>query len=291
MTDTSTVSFRIVSRGRAPSPQAHRPRQRPAAGMEDMIGTGAGVVRVLLTAAAKQRLSELCRKNLPDEAGGILGGLLGEDDHGPFTVVDVVEEVEPEHVGSAHVHWTGAAINRARARLTSLPSRPDLVGWWHSHQNMQAFFSSEDRREQATWRDERNVGIVVGRGGHQFAAFHGPDASPLDLLPAVSLDRARLARLWPTGPFVWRGEFNLERVPALIAALIEAQDALFDELRGYPKALRRSLLVSMGVSLPARGHDLILSTRMLLRPRGSLAKRLRALRDAWQRSNRSQLEG
>lgn len=279
--------LRIVGVRRGPSQARRFTRPRPPAAPEDMIGTGVSAVRVLLTAAAKQQLSALCRKHLPNEAGGILGGRLGQDDHGPFTVVEIVEEVEPAHVGSTHVQWTGPSINRARARLTALPSKPELVGWWHSHQFMQAFYSSEDRREQATWRDERNVGIVVGRGGHQFAAFHGPDASPLDLLPAVSLDRARLARLWPTEPFVWRGEFSPERVPALIAALLEAQDALFDELRAYPKALRRSLLADMGVTSPPRGHDLILSTRMLLRPRGSLAKRLRVLQEAWSKLDRT----
>lgn len=180
------VVFKPVEPARADESEAPR-RPRPKARYGDLAGEGRDDFTLLVRAAVVDRLSELCRRRAPMEAGGILGGFMGRDGRGPFTVIEVVEEVESASASGVHVSWTGMAINRARARLAEGSGNLIACGWWHSHQHMDAFYSNEDRLEQSTWKDARNVGIVVGRGGMKLVLFHGPEACPVRLVPVRSL--------------------------------------------------------------------------------------------------------
>lgn len=179
------VVFKPVEPARADESEAPR-RPRPKARYGDLTGEGRDDFTLLVRAAVVDRLSELCRRRAPMEAGGILGGFMGRDGRGPFTVIEVVEEVESASASGVHVSWTGMAINRARARLAEGSDNLIACGWWHSHQHMDAFYSHEDRLEQSTWKDARNVGIVVGRGGMKLVVFHGPEACPVRLVTVRS---------------------------------------------------------------------------------------------------------
>lgn len=287
------------------------PRQRPTARSGDLIGEGQGGFTLLLRSAAADSLSALCRRRVPLETGGILGGFMGRDAIGPFAVVETIEEVESTSASAVHVSWTGAAINRARTRLAASADRLVACGWWHSHQNMDAFYSPEDKREQATWQDRRNLGIVVGRGGTKLAVFHGPDAAPVSLTrvrgeaPALSefADKAISDQQpeTPTTPAVTNPEvretpsvpptptaiddpscaFNtVDDVLDLIETALRNQAALFERLRAMTKAERQAVL-GTGGDRSKRGVDPILATRMTLGPRSSSFKRLTELRVVW----------
>lgn len=259
------ATFRIVEQPPASKPNRARPIALPG----DLLGRGRPPFTLVIREAVQQHLAALCRKHMPNEAGGILGGVLGEDEHGPFVTVEAVEEVEPANVGWAHVSWSGAALNAARARLANGPDRLEAVGWWHSHGGMAAFFSAEDRREQASYgRDPRSVGLVVGRAGRALAAFHGPESIPVELVPVLAL--AQDARLRPCS-------VPVEHLLELLDACLAAHSMFASVLRPLRHSDRRALFGG-GLHGLRGGRDPLLRVRMLFAPRGPVRRQLVALR-------------
>lgn len=185
--------------GRALLSQTGRPTTTPG----DLLFSTLGGFAVLVRASARRRLEDLARSASPKETGGLLGGSFVRDATGACTVVAAVVEATVANAGPTHVHWSGPALVRARDALAQ--RHPDLepIGWWHTHPNMGAFFSGEDRREQATWPREEHVGIVVGGHGDVFGVFHGPESK--SLAPAEAPEREPA----PT----WRSENRPRELP------------------------------------------------------------------------------
>lgn len=66
-----------------------------------------------------------------------------------------------------------------------------VVGWYHSHPNLGAFFSSTDRRTQkAFFRQPYNVGLVIDPMRSDEAWFIGPESTPIP--PSECIARGRL---------------------------------------------------------------------------------------------------
>lgn len=90
--------------------------------------------------------------------------------------------------------------DQARARLNN-PATPGLlvIGWYHSHPNLGAFFSGTDRRTQAAFfAHPYSVGWVIDPIRAEHACYCGPASEPFGdgrtlLQPAV-LQRERLQR-------------------------------------------------------------------------------------------------
>jgi proteasome lid subunit RPN8/RPN11 len=76
--------------------------------------------------------------------------------------------------------------NRARERLGDRI----VVGWYHSHPNLGAFFSGTDRRTQRHFFNRPySVGLVIDPVRGEEAWFVGPEATPLPGRPLEAIIR------------------------------------------------------------------------------------------------------
>jgi proteasome lid subunit RPN8/RPN11 len=67
-----------------------------------------------------------------------------------------------------------------------------VVGWFHSHPGLGAFFSGTDRRTQAAFfRMDYAVGLVIDPRREERAWFMGPRAEPVSDCRVVTLHSAR----------------------------------------------------------------------------------------------------
>lgn len=61
-----------------------------------------------------------------------------------------------------------------------------IVGWYHSHPGLSAFFSDTDRRTQAAFfRHDYSIGWVIDPWSGDEALFIGPDSRPVGRGPAA----------------------------------------------------------------------------------------------------------
>jgi proteasome lid subunit RPN8/RPN11 len=116
----------------------------------------------------------------PEECGGLL---LGEvfadgDDAAHSRAVLVTQAIAAEAFASTAVslRMSSDVWERARRRLDPLEL---VVGWYHSHPGLGAFFSATDRRTQrAFFPHAYSVGWVVDPASNESAWFVGRDATP-----------------------------------------------------------------------------------------------------------------
>ena len=137
-----------------------------------------GLVIAVASAAADDVLRHLALHD--EEQGGLL---LGEVYSGNAAatgsrVVHVTQAVAAKDFASTgmSLRMASGVWEDARARLG-----PDelVVGWYHSHPGLGAFFSDTDRRTQrAFFAQAYSVGWVVDPLGGEAAWFVGPGSSP-----------------------------------------------------------------------------------------------------------------
>ena len=183
--------FRPVSNGRPTLPYRQRPLGNPNYLRFSSLGSGS--VEVFIELRTLAQIREVARAAWPNEAIGLLAGRACHDRVRTFTVVETVEAARPEEseatAGTVHLSAAGSAA--VQRRLAHRAPALDPVGWFHSHPHSSAFFSGEDRLEQATWTEPHNVGIVAGRarggGGSTLAVYAGPQALLLTRTPDSSI--------------------------------------------------------------------------------------------------------
>jgi proteasome lid subunit RPN8/RPN11 len=115
-----------------------------------------------------------------EERGGLLLGEVYADGATPdgSRVVHVTQAVEATDFASSGVslRMASGVWEEARSRL-----RPTerVVGWYHSHPGLGAFFSQTDRRTQRGFFPHAySVGWVLDPLGGESAWFVGPDSAP-----------------------------------------------------------------------------------------------------------------
>ena len=65
-----------------------------------------------------------------------------------------------------------------------------VIGWYHSHPNLGAFFSGTDRRTQAAFLGEPHcLGLVVDPVRRQEKWFLGANSTPLERVQVLRFDR------------------------------------------------------------------------------------------------------
>ena len=116
----------------------------------------------------------------PEECGGLLLGEVFADGDDPARsrAVLVTQAVAAEEFASTAIslRMSSDVWERARGRLGPLEL---VVGWYHSHPGLGAFFSDTDRRTQrAFFAQAYSVGWVVDPLGGEAAWFVGPGSSP-----------------------------------------------------------------------------------------------------------------
>lgn len=118
------------------------------------------------------------RQAAPNETMGILAGRCCEDQAGPYTVVEAVENAKSDEMQASpsFVQLSHTAHAQVRQRLVQTSWTCEPVGWFHSHPTFKAQFSGEDCQEQQTWTDNRHIGLVVSgiEAREPFAVYHGP---------------------------------------------------------------------------------------------------------------------
>jgi proteasome lid subunit RPN8/RPN11 len=140
--------------------------------------TADGLVIVVDEAAADAVLHHLAARG--EEQGGLLLGEVYAEDcaaHGS-RVVHVTQAVAATDFAGTGVslRMESGVWEAARTRLG-----PDelVVGWYHSHPGLGAFFSDTDRRTQrAFFPHAYSVGWVVDPQGGESAWFVGPQSRP-----------------------------------------------------------------------------------------------------------------
>jgi len=118
----------------------------------------------------------------PEECGGLLLGEVFADGDDPARsrAVLVTQAVAAEEFASTSIslRMSSDVWERARGRLGPLEL---VVGWYHSHPGLGAFFSATDRRTQrAFFPHAYSVGWVVDPASNESAWFVGRDATPSD---------------------------------------------------------------------------------------------------------------
>jgi len=116
------------------------------------------------------------------EQGGLLLGRVWHEDDKPekLVCIDVLDAVAaPQARGTAISLSMGTDLwNHARDRAQS---DQHIVGWYHSHPGLGAFFSAVDRNTQAAFfREKWHLGLVVDPKNAQTAWFRGIDSMEVD---------------------------------------------------------------------------------------------------------------
>lgn len=120
-------------------------------------------------------------KNNKKELGGLL---IGRSFSLPFItshcynyltiITDSVESEEFENSG-VHLEMSSEIWNRARYLLNE---GKIVVGWYHSHPNLGAFFSGTDRATQkAFFNQTYSLGIVIDNIRDEIKIFHGSESN------------------------------------------------------------------------------------------------------------------
>ena len=118
---------------------------------------------------------------VPVEHGGLLLGAAWYGDDPSLTeVIEVSDAVTaPNSEGTAISLAMGTELwQRARSRV-----QPGchVVGWFHSHPGLGAFYSQVDRDTQAAFfREPWHLGLVIDPLLRQSAWFHGPDSEAVE---------------------------------------------------------------------------------------------------------------
>jgi proteasome lid subunit RPN8/RPN11 len=142
------------------------------------IPAAAGLVVSFASAAIETALRQLAASSR--EQGGLLLGEVFADGGDPVDAraVCVTQAVPAQDFASSAValRIESGIWDRARARLEP---QELVVGWYHSHPGLGAFFSDTDRRTQAAFfRQLYSVGWVVDPERGESAVFVGRDSLP-----------------------------------------------------------------------------------------------------------------
>ena len=185
-------TFRAVSHSYTTLPFRKRPTENPAyVRFADPDGE-TRAVEVFVKNDVIKSMRQIADRSWPDEAIGLLAGRACRDADGTYTIIDAVEAATADECeatpGSVHLSGPGSATIRERLARQHPTLDPD--GWFHSHPYSDAFFSSQDLTEQATWPDPYNVGIVLGdrRGHRTLNIYTGPHAHRLTRIDANGTD-------------------------------------------------------------------------------------------------------
>lgn len=143
-------------------------------------GTGAGLVVIIASEVRHLVLQEIAGDR--NERGGLLLGEVfatdGSRDPAHSRAVLVTSLVPAEEFSSSGVslRMESGVWERARARLDR---HGMIVGWYHSHPGLGAFFSHTDRRTQGAFFGHRySVGWVLDPDDGTEALFVGRNSDP-----------------------------------------------------------------------------------------------------------------
>lgn len=118
------------------------------------------------------------------EVAGLLAGRAWEDDRGRVLVAieAAIPAIDGVETSGVHVSFRPEAWDSLSGQVGSLGPDTVLVGWFHTHPGLGAFFSGTDRRTQAAaFREPWQLGLVIDPVTGGRLAFRGADCTPVDV--------------------------------------------------------------------------------------------------------------
>ncbi|MFO3797868.1 MAG: Mov34/MPN/PAD-1 family protein [Anaerolineales bacterium] len=147
------------------------------AALQLVVGNAADLRVVVRRTVMRGIYDHLSQQSI--EMGGLLLGRVFNDD-------GVLRAAHIEaFVPSVEFRGTGVSLQMGAsvwndARTAQAPGQ-SVIGWYHSHPNLGAFFSSTDRRTQAAFFTQtHSLGLVVDPMRIEEMWFSGPGARQLD---------------------------------------------------------------------------------------------------------------
>ena len=135
------------------------------------------------TALLTMRATE--RRHAPDETGGLLLGRVFRDGEGPYVLVTSAVPPRAGEVDGTRstIRITASGSDAMGKRGQSRDPAADVVGWFHTHPEYPAYFSSVDEEEQAHWPFALAVGLVISGlrapgAPDEYAVYVGPTSEP-----------------------------------------------------------------------------------------------------------------
>ncbi len=124
-----------------------------------------------------ERILSFARKAAPNEWCGLLVGRSCRDVRGEHLLVLGVMPDTDCKIGPGSFATTAESEFRTRRDARHLYPDCTILAWVHSHPRLGLFFSSVDRRNQATWTWPQSLGIVVDPWHpERIAAYRGPES-------------------------------------------------------------------------------------------------------------------
>jgi proteasome lid subunit RPN8/RPN11 len=130
---------------------------------------------IVVDTHVRQRIENHLQSQRIEQGGLLIGRVFGEDPHDP--VIVTVEEA----VGASDAHGTGVSLimgSRVWDEAQALCKEGlYIVGWYHSHPDLGAFFSGTGRNTQrAFFGNAHSIGLVSDPIRGQEKWFAGPDS-------------------------------------------------------------------------------------------------------------------
>ena len=142
------------------------------------IDVDAKTVSVCVCAEAWRSIEAHVGSNSTEEGGVLLGHveLVAE---GARVVVERALAAESRDAGQVHFAFRPDTWSGIRAQLTGALAGLSIVGWYHSHPDLGAYFSGTDRTTQAgCFTAPWSVGLVVDPVRREAEAYVGPESVP-----------------------------------------------------------------------------------------------------------------
>lgn len=132
------------------------------------------------------------------ELGGLLVGRAWRGDDGAITHVRIDRAVPAEESAGTAISLRMGTSVWQRAQQ-ALGDGDRIIGWYHSHPGLTAFFSDTDRRTQsAFFAHDYSIGWVIDPLLDEQALFIGADSEPIargpDALAEAAANPSNLAR-------------------------------------------------------------------------------------------------
>ncbi|MAG57165.1 MAG: hypothetical protein CMJ83_12805 [Planctomycetes bacterium] len=129
------------------------------------------------------------RTNLRREQVGILYGTAHQDGVLAWMQISHAFHARNAHGSAVHVDldaeaWGDVHLQAHEAGLDGTDRV--VVGWWHTHPDLGAFFSGTDRATQErAFPRHWQAGVVIDPVRREVALFRGGDSAPIAILPVV----------------------------------------------------------------------------------------------------------
>lgn len=149
--------------------------------------------QVTLERSCRERIAAHLKTRRTELGGLLIGRAFAPDadfpgDWGHAVWVEDFVPSEEFRTSGVSLEMGTEVWNRAREHLTARERM--VVGWYHSHPNLGAFFSGTDRRTQRHFFNQPySIGLVMDPVRGEEAWFVGPEAIPLPGRPLEVITR------------------------------------------------------------------------------------------------------